>query len=240
MSESTQVAIRSLAPIAEATAFSSIQAFESAQRMAQALAASSLVPKAYQGNVADCIVALELAQRIGASPLMVAQNLNIINGRPSWASQFIIASLNSCGRFSPLRFKMDGTGDAWSCVASAIDKSGEVLEGPKVTIAMAKAEGWYQKSGSKWQTMPDLMLRYRAAAFFGRLYAPDVLMGMSSMEESHDIIDVTPSVVSSQPTEAAAAVNEKIRQRRQSKKDAEPVVQASAAEPAVQPSGDHF
>ena len=55
---------------------------------------------------------------------------------------------------------------------------------------MAKKEGWYSKNGSKWQTMEDLMLRYRAATFFGRLYTPDLLMGMQTKEELDDVIDV--------------------------------------------------
>ena len=157
--------------------------FELAQRQAKALSVSSLVPEAYRGNIANCLVALEIAHRIGASPLLVAQNLHIIHGRPSWSSQFIIAALNSCDRFSPLRFKMTDGG----CIAWATDKdNGEVLEGPEVTLEMAEAEGWSTKNGSKWKTLPDLMLRYRAAAFFGRLYAPDVLMGMHSADEVED------------------------------------------------------
>lgn len=134
------------------------------------------------------MIALEMANRIGASPLMVMQNLNIIQGRPSWSSQFIISALNSCKRFTPLRFKMEGEGDEYGCTAWAKDHSGEILEGPKVTWKMAKDEGWSTKGGSKWKTMPELMFRYRAAAFFGRLYAPDVLMGMGSADESEDIV----------------------------------------------------
>lgn len=209
-------------PATQETAFSSIQAFESAQRMANALASSALVPQAYQGNVANCIVALELAQRIGASPLMVAQNLHVINGRPSWSAQFIIAALNSCGRFSPLRFTITGQGDDYGCFASAVDKSGEILEGPRVTIAMAKLEGWFDRKGSKWPTMKELMIRYRAAAFFGRLYAPDILMGLRSDEEERDVIDITPTASTGPaPTETAAAINERAKQRRERKtKDA--------------------
>jgi hypothetical protein len=162
-------------------------AFEHAQRVAKMLTASSLVPKDYQNNIPNIMIALEMANRIGASPLMVMQNLNIIQGRPSWSSQFIISALNSCKRFSPLRFKMEGEGDEYGCTAWATDSTGEKLEGPKVTWKMAKEEGWATKGGSKWKTMPELMFRYRAAAFFGRLYAPDVLMGMGSADESEDI-----------------------------------------------------
>jgi hypothetical protein len=51
---------------------------------------------------------------------------------------------------------------------------------------MAKAEGWYNKAGSKWKTMPELMLMYRAAAFFARLYTPDLTMGFKTAEENLD------------------------------------------------------
>jgi hypothetical protein len=193
------------------TAFSGPVGFESAQRMALALVTSTMVPKEYQGkeNLGNALIALEMAQRVGASPMAVMQNLNVIHGRPSWSSAFIIAALNSCGRFSPLRFRVDGEGDKKVCVAWAYDKDGrEILEGPPSSIEMAKAEGWYSKNGSKWKTMPDLMLRYRAAAFFGRLYAPDILMGMHSDDEVQDIGDRRPveTVALIEPSTVAAKV----------------------------------
>ena len=154
------------------------------------LSSSSLVPNIYQGNVANTFIALEMATRTGSSPLAVMQNLYIVHGRPGWSAQFVIAALNACGKFSPLRFEMSGEGDKRSCKAWAIEHgTGERLEGPPVSVEMAKAEGWYGKNGSKWQTMPELMLRYRAATFFGRLYAPDILMGMRTSEELQDSVD---------------------------------------------------
>lgn len=171
----------------KATAFSSVNGFEIAQRMAKALVTSDLVPDQFRGpdKIGNALIALELAQRIGASPMAVMQNIHIIHGRPSWSASFIIAALNSCGRFSPLRFKTSGEGENKTCIAWAYDaNTKDILEGPEVSIAMAKSEGWATKAGSKWKTMPDLMLRYRAAAFFGRLYAPDVLSGMHTSEEA--------------------------------------------------------
>jgi hypothetical protein len=67
---------------------------------------------------------------------------------------------------------------------------------------MANAEGWVSKAGSKWKTMPELMMRYRAAAFFGRLYAPEITMGMHSVEEVVDIQHEEPAGV--------AAINAKL------------------------------
>jgi hypothetical protein len=171
----------------EAGVFSDANTFEHGQRVAKMLCSSTLVPEIYRGNVQNTMIALEMANRIGASPLMVMQNLYIVQGKPSWSSSFIIAALNACNRFSPLRFEMSGEGDEYGCTAWALDlKTKDKLDGPKVTMAMVKAEGWLSKNGSKWKTMPELMFRYRAAAFFGRLYAPDILMGMHTMDEVTD------------------------------------------------------
>ena len=173
--------------------FGTADSFELLQRQAKLLSSSELVPKEFQGKLANCVIALEMANRIGASPMAVLQNLFIVHGKPSWSSQFIIAALNSTGAFSPLRFAITGEGEKRTCVAWAVEKeTGERLESPPVSIEMAKKEGWLGKSGSKWQTMPELMLRYRAATLFGRLYAPQILMGMRTMEETQDIIDITP------------------------------------------------
>lgn len=171
-------------------AFSDDKSFNHAQRVAIMMAKSDLVPENYKGdkNIPNVMIALEMANRIGASPLQVMQNLCIVHGKPSWSSQFIIASINSCGKFSPLRFDIEGDGDNMACIAWAYDRATkDRLDGPKITMAMAKAEGWITRNGSKWKTMPELMIRYRAAAFFGRLYAPEIMMGMHTAEEIMDI-----------------------------------------------------
>lgn len=169
--------------------FSGIASFEEGQRMAQLLSASTIVPKDFQKNIANTLIALEMAIRINASPLAVMQSLYIVHGKPGWSGQFIIAAVNSSGRFrGQLRLELTGEGDNRQCVAWAMSHDGERLEGAPVSIRMAKDEGWFSKSGSKWKTMPELMLRYRAATFFGREYSPDLLMGMHTTEEIHDTV----------------------------------------------------
>jgi len=181
--------------------YSGADAFDNAQRIAKSLASSSLVPQQFQGQqgYANCLVALEIAGRMNLSPLQVMQNLHIIHGRPSWSSQFIIALINGCGRFEPLQYKVTGKGDdlACKCIAKEIS-TGAALEGPTVTMAMAKAEGWATKSGSKWRTMPDLMIRYRAASMWGRLYIPDLLVGISYSQE--EVMDIEPITVEDAPS----------------------------------------
>lgn len=192
--------------------YSDANAFEHAQRMCKMLSSSTLVPKEYQGNISNTMIAYEISIRTGMSPFMVMQNLDIIQGRPSWNSKYVISALNSCGRFTPLKFEYTDLGvktvqfttTEWNngqkqrkqssiqihdrkCVAYTTDVNGNVVYGPTVTIEMAVKEGWYTKSDSKWPHMPELMLSYRAAKFFGNLYAPDVLMGMHSTDEVQDI-----------------------------------------------------
>ena len=173
------------------TAFSGPDSFVAAQRMAKALCSSTLVPEIYRGEqgVGNALIALEMSQRIGASPLAVMQNLHIIHGRPSLSSSFLIATVNGSGKFTPIRFRWNseqGKPD-WGCRAVANDKgTGEECVGALITLAMAAAEGWTSKNGSKWKSMPEHMMMLRAASFWVRTYAPELSHGMHTREEVED------------------------------------------------------
>lgn len=180
-----------IAPV-DAVVVTGKEAFELSLRTAKMLSTSNLVPKDYQNNVANCTIALEMANRIGATPLMVMQNLYIVHGRPAWSSQFLIATLNASKRFTPLNYEADEKKGGGAYRAFATDTAtGERVNGVWVTMEMAAAEGWSTKTGSKWKTMPELMLRYRAAAFFTRQFAPEVSMGIMTHEEVQDIQNET-------------------------------------------------
>ena len=190
--------------------FTNTDSFELAQRAGKMLASSDLVPKQFQNNIPNCVIALNIASRLGADPFAVLQSLYIVHGRPAWSSQFLIAMVNASGRYSPLQFRMTGQGDSAACVAWARHlETDEVVEGPEVSIKMAKAEGWYTKSGSKWQTLPKLMLMYRSAGFFARLYCPDLCLGMRTMEEESDIGKTAkePPVFTASPTQTVTKVD---------------------------------
>lgn len=167
-----------------------VQNFEMIQRWAKAYNCSTLVPQQFQGNanIGNCVIACNMAQRMGADPLQVMQSLYIVHGKPSWSAAFLIACFNTCGRFTPIHYEFDGEGDAMSCRAISMHKAtGEVIEGPPVSIQMAKDEGWHGKNGSKWKTMPTLMLRYRAATFLVRTVAPELSLGLKTSDEVEDI-----------------------------------------------------
>ena len=159
-----------------------------AGQMAQALSQSTIVPKDYQGNQANAMVAIEIANRLQTSPLMVMQNLYVIQGRPSWSAQFLIASVNGSGKYDmELQYdeKTDKDGKPFSCQCWTM-KDGRKVSGPVIDMEMAKAEGWYGKAGSKWKTMPQIMLRYRAASFFARMNCPELTLGFYTKDEVID------------------------------------------------------
>ena len=180
--------------------FSSLKNMNDAVQIAEQLSSSDLVPASYKNNVPNTLIALEMASRIGTTPFMVMQNLDIIQGKPSWRASFIISAIQASGRFKSHRFEWHKRDDEsgvdlkrddlkFGCRMVAIEKeTGEELKGPWVTWEMVKGEGWDQKKGSKWKHMPELMFQYRAATFFGRLYCPDVLNGMHTAEE---VVDIT-------------------------------------------------
>lgn len=172
--------------VAIAPGFATKDAWELAQRQAKALMSSSMVPQAYRDNVGNCIIALDMAYRMGASPLMVMQNLYIVHGSPGWSAKFLIATFNQCGRFDSIQYEWNA--DKSSCKAWTTERRTRTrIEGPTITLDIAKKEGWSTKTGSKWQTMPELMLMYRAAAFLIRTYAPEISMGLHTVEEVEDI-----------------------------------------------------
>lgn len=180
--------------------FGTIQGFESGQRIAKMFAGSNLVPDTFKNDVGGCLIALEMAQRMKANVLQVMQSLYIVKGKPSFSSAFLIACFNQTGRFTPIHYEFVGEegNDDWGCRAVTTDKqTGEEFKSVLVTIGMAKAEGWWSKidrngkETSKWQTMPELMLRYRSATFLIRTTAPEIALGFQTTEEVRDYVDVT-------------------------------------------------
>ena len=158
-------------------------------RTARMLSTSALVPDAYKQSPENCLVAIDIANRMGVSPLMVMQNLYVVKGKPSWSGSFCAAAINGSGRFSPLEYVFVGEPGQpnYGCYATAVRLANGVrCVSDTVTMAMAKAEGWLNKPGSKWQTMPMQMMMYRSAAFFARAHCSDILLGLPTYEEVQD------------------------------------------------------
>ena len=171
--------------------FGSSDNFTMATQMAKAFALSTIVPREYQGNFANGLVAIDMANRLKTSPLTVMQNLDVIQGRPAWRATFLIAMINSSGKYDmELQFdeENDKNGNPYACTCWT-EKNGRKVTGIRVTMDMAIKEKWVEKNGSKWKTMPQVMLRYRAASFFSRMNCPELSNGLYSTEEVVEIAD---------------------------------------------------
>ena len=161
--------------------------FNQLLRAAQMLSQTSIIPATYQGKPQDCFVAIEMATRMGVSPLVVMQNMYVVKGKPAWAGQACTMFINSCGKFTQVKHVYTGEKgtDSRGCYVTATRISdGIQVNGVEVTMAMAKAEGW--TANTKWRTMPELMLAYRASAFFARVHCPEALMGVQLADEIYD------------------------------------------------------
>lgn len=162
----------------------------SSWKMAEMLAKGTFIPQAYQNNPANCLIAIDIANRMNMPPLMVLQSLYIVQGKPSWSGQFCVAAINGCGKFEPLEYVFVGEQGtpSYGCYARAVRISnGKVCVSDTVTLQMANDEGWMSKNGSKWRTMPGQMLRYRSASFFARVHCPEVLLGLQTVDEIEDV-----------------------------------------------------
>lgn len=166
-----------------------IQEFSDNWRMATQLAKATIIPQTYQGKPENVIVALGMSQKLGLDPFSVMQNLNIIKGKTSWSGSFCRTLIEKSNKFTNLKLVFTGTKgtDSYGCYMQGVEReTGETINGPEVTIRMAKSEGW--TSNTKWLNMPELMLSYRATSFFARVYVPEALNGVQTTEEIEDIM----------------------------------------------------
>ena len=176
--------------ISQLGTFANLENFKEIYDIGKMFASSTLVPQAYQGKSMDCTIAVDMANRMDVSPMFVMQNLYIVRGKPTWSGQACMSMIKANPNFKNVKHVYTGEKgtDSWGCYVQAtrVDDS-EIVKGAEVTIKMAKDEDWYNKAGSKWKTMPELMLAYRSSAFFARVHIPNALMGCTVEGEVEDV-----------------------------------------------------
>lgn len=186
-----QLSLASQAPtLGGLTMWNDTKLMNLAYRTAGMLSKSGLVPDNYRNSPENCLVAIDLANRQGLSPMMVMQNLYVVKGKPAWSGSFCAAAINGCGKFTPLEYVFVGEPGTLSegCLARATRiANGSQCVSETITMQMAQDEGWLGKGGSKWKTMPRQMMMYRAASFFARAHCPEVLLGIQTVEEVQDV-----------------------------------------------------
>lgn len=165
-----------------------LKGFGDMWKIATQYSKSDLVPENYKGKPQNVIIALGMAQKTGFDVYTIMNNLNIVKGKASWSGSFCRTLIEATGLYKDLDLIEVGERgkDTWGYYAQAVKKSdGKVVKGATVTIAMAQAEGWTKNT--KWKSMPELMLQYRAMAFFARVYASSAINGIQTVEEVEDV-----------------------------------------------------
>lgn len=186
---STHVGASFVAPTSGAGGLlANAERFEFGWRAAGLFAASQLVPPHLRGKREDCFIAIHMAERLNEDPLVVLQNIHVVSGRAGWSAQYMIGRANRSGVFKGrIGWRVTGQGEALSVVAFAtLAETGDVVESPTIDMKMAKAEGWTKNP--KYQSMPEVMLRYRAATFLIRFNCPEVMLGIPTSDEVEDTI----------------------------------------------------
>jgi hypothetical protein len=175
---------------------STIEVLDKLLKYAEVFAESTIVPKHYRGNKGSILIALQTAHRMNLDPMMVMQGTYEIHGKLGMTSAFAIALANTSGLITGgIRYKIENLGvdievksDMFRNIQvtayTNLKSNGEEIS---YTIGMkeAIAEGW--TSNTKYKSLPELMLRYRAATLLIRTHAPEVLNGMHMTEELEDV-----------------------------------------------------
>jgi hypothetical protein len=165
------------------------QNIDEAIRFAEMLSKSSLVPKDFNGNPGNVLVAIQWGMELGLQPLQAMQNIAVINGRPSLWGDAVIGIVKA----SPLCEYVveETTEDRATC---KVKRRGEPEQVRVFTKDDAQKAGLLGKQGP-WTQYPKRMMQMRARSWALRDVFPDVLRGMPIYEEEADKLaekDVTP------------------------------------------------
>lgn len=208
-----------------------VEAFNHMQRVGKMLALSPLFPEHLRKGgeataIANGVLVMNMAARLQEDPLTVAQNIYFVGGKPGWSASYMIGKANQNGVFrDTIDWEVEGEGNTLSVTAFGVLASTGKRVSVTCDMAMAKAEGWTKNT--KYQSMPQQMLRYRSATALIRLYCPEVMIGMpATIELETGMRDITPEdepkVAKPRKSAAVEAVAEDVVEAEEAEQHAEP------------------
>lgn len=176
-----------------------------ALEMAGVLCKSSLIPKDFQGNAGNVLVAIQWGMELGLAPMQALQSIAVINGRPSLWGDAVIALCKAHSVCEWVREYEEG--DTAVCVTQRRGDPEPVER--RFSMDDAKRAGLLGKAGP-WTQYPRRMLQMRARSWCLRDAYPDLLRGMAVAEEQQDrvIVNEVPA-----PAPSTASRTEAIKTR---------------------------
>lgn len=169
---------QSLSPIQHSGnkgSYFNIQAWKAMREMAGVFFRSGAIPK-YIANAEQLIVVLQTGKEMGLYPMEAINNLYIVNGRVAMQGALMLARLHQFG--VKLEW-LEETEKIAKVKFTGLDRPDYTAS---FTIEEASKGGLLNKQGP-WHQYPKNMLRWRALAFGTRIYCPEILQGMHTVEE---------------------------------------------------------
>ena len=168
------------------------------QGWAQTLAASNLLPPAYQKQPANLFLAAEYADTLGIPRIAAVTGIHVIQGKPSMSADLMAAQVRRAGH--KLRVKASDT-EAVAQLVRADDP--DFTYECRWTLDRAKTAGLIGKAGGNWQKYPAAMLKARAISEVIREGCSEVLYGaVYTPEELGATVDAEGGVVESESVPA--------------------------------------
>jgi hypothetical protein len=163
---------------------------------ANTVAGGNLLPRAYQNNPANVVIAVNLGQSMGLSPAESLYRINVINGKPTASAELIAAQVRKAGH--KLRIKKDEKNLSVTATIVRCDD-------PDYPISVTRDASWAKQMGlaskDNYRKQPLTMLTWRAITAAAREACPEALYGVAyTPDEMHDFDRPEPRRVDAQVT----------------------------------------
>lgn len=170
------------------------QSLGEAMEIAKLMAAGNFVPPHLRGKSGDCLAVVMQAARWGLDPFAVGNKTYFVNDRMAYEAQLVIAVLNTSGVLrGRLEFDWEQTDTDLICTVGGTLKADSRPKAISQEFSKVKV-----KNSPLWQSSPRQQLGYYTARMWARLYAPEVLLGVYTVDEVQEMgadnaRDVTPA-----------------------------------------------
>ena len=225
------------------------QTLANMQRMAETMASARItIPKHLAGSPGDCLAIVMQAAQWSMNPFAVAQKTHIVNGALGYEAQLVNAVVSSSALLKS-RISYEWEGD-WKGVNGKIDKSddravivsatltGEVR--PR-TLRVSMAQVGEVRNSPLWVSDPRQQLAYLATKRWARLHAPDVMLGVYTVDELQDVPErpMGPAevIAEASPATPAATRTESLKAKLAARGSRQAILDSSSQPAAVMADG---
>lgn len=180
-----------------------LRSIEEMWRFAEAVARSGIAPRGL-GKPEQILVALQYGAELGLKPMQSLSTVMVVNGRATIWGDGMLAVAQASGLLEDIKETIEGTPEKIDGMAAVCEVKRKGRPTPSRAVfgwKDAKLAGLTGKDTYKQH--PGRMLKARARAFALRDAFPDVLCGILSTDEAHDLPeDDAPPVFADGATQA--------------------------------------